>query len=315
MPAALYLGWSSGSPVPTTFQTQQGQAAIGFTGFDIGTSFFPGMMILLRGWSDQSSLYYLWLPYIVLSIRFVLPSVWWSWGIVAWGIAHFAGYTWFDLFPYPWSYAPLVPGVVILAGLVFQGLSESAEDWDTLRYFLEDTFRPFLVLAQAFSLRAIVAGFTAERPPEAAQAKVLQTGSADDVYRAVGEWINAHTPENATVAAHDVGIIGYYADRAMIDLLGILQPEVAQAVGRRDLFYAIPHFLPDTIVLGENLIIYDIWLHGDPWFAAHYKPVKRFSDERFERFGNSPMVVFQRVYDPMPLIEQTANIDFSRVAL
>ena len=147
-------------------------------------------------------------------------------------------------------------------------------------------------------------------PPEAAQAKVLQTGSADDVYRAVGEWINAHTPENATVAAHDVGIIGYYADRAMIDLLGILQPEVAQAVGRRDLFYAIPHFLPDTIVLGENLIIYDIWLHGDPWFAAHYKPVKRFSDERFERFGNSPMVVFQRVYDPMPLIEQTANIDF-----
>ena len=141
--------------------------------FDIGTSFFQGMMILLRGWSDQSSLYYLWLPYIVLSIRFVLPSVWWSWGIVAWGIAHFAGYTWFDLFPYPWSYAPLVPGVVILAGLVFQGLSESAEDWDTLRYFLEDTFRPFLVLAQAFSLRAIVAGFTAERPPRSSASEGL----------------------------------------------------------------------------------------------------------------------------------------------
>ncbi len=308
-PAVLYLTLSFGSPIPTTLQTKQGQAAIGFTGFYAGTSFFQGLLILLRGWLDQSLLYSLWLPVSMLGI-FCIRHFWWSWGVVAWAVSHFTAYSLLGAAPYTWYYAPLVPGAVLLVGLGLQYLTGWAQRvW--LQVLLGGALLSCLVLAQVTSLQAIVSEFTAELPPTSEQAKVLPRSHTNDMYRAIGEWLHAHTPQNATIAVNDVGIIGYYADRAMIDFLGILQLDVAQALERRDLFYAIPHFLPDYIVLGEDLVIYNIWLRGDPWFSAHYKPIKVFTDEQFVRFGGSPLVVFKRVYNPTPVIEQATNIAFT----
>ena len=307
LPVIFYLAVSFGPTLPTTFQTQQGQATIGYTGFGIGTSLAGGLQIMLRGWLDQSSLHFLWLPFTSLGIL-LLPKSLWSTGIVAWGGLLIVSYALLDVLPFTWAYAPLVPVVVLLVGLALQQLTGWLH-WVWLQLSLVGAVLLCLVLAQAISLKAFVSGLTTEHLPKDVQAKVVPTGRGNNVFRAVGEWINVHTPPDALVAANNVGIIGYYADRAMIDFLGILQPEVAQALKRRDLFYAIPHFLPDYIVLGDNLIIFDIWLHGDPWFAAHYKPVKRFTDERFERLGGRPMVVFQRVHDPMPMIEQETEIN------
>jgi|DewCreStandDraft_1066081.scaffolds.fasta_scaffold02044_13 hypothetical protein len=43
---------------------------------------------------------------------------------------------------------------------------------------------------------------------------------------AAAEWLREHTPPEALVAAHDIGAIGYYADRPLIDLAGLVTPEV-----------------------------------------------------------------------------------------
>lgn len=45
-------------------------------------------------------------------------------------------------------------------------------------------------------------------------------------YRDIGEWLNENTSSDARVALHDVGIIGYYARREIIDLYGLVTPEV-----------------------------------------------------------------------------------------
>ena len=63
LPAIFYLAVSFGPTLPTTFQTQQGQATIGYTGFGIGTSLAGGLQIMLRGWLDQSSLYFSLAPF------------------------------------------------------------------------------------------------------------------------------------------------------------------------------------------------------------------------------------------------------------
>lgn len=43
---------------------------------------------------------------------------------------------------------------------------------------------------------------------------------------AAAEWLREHTPPDALVAAHDIGAIGYYAQRPLIDLAGLVTPEV-----------------------------------------------------------------------------------------
>jgi len=40
------------------------------------------------------------------------------------------------------------------------------------------------------------------------------------------KWIGENTPEDALVAAHDIGALGYYGKRKIIDLAGLVSPEV-----------------------------------------------------------------------------------------
>jgi hypothetical protein len=43
---------------------------------------------------------------------------------------------------------------------------------------------------------------------------------------ATARWVQANTPEDALIAAHDIGAIGYFADRHILDLAGLISPEV-----------------------------------------------------------------------------------------
>jgi hypothetical protein len=43
---------------------------------------------------------------------------------------------------------------------------------------------------------------------------------------AVARWLNAHTEPNALVAVHDIGAVGYFARRPLLDLAGLVSPEV-----------------------------------------------------------------------------------------
>ena len=42
----------------------------------------------------------------------------------------------------------------------------------------------------------------------------------------VGHWIASNTPPDSLIAAHDIGAIGYYGNRKMLDLAGLISPEV-----------------------------------------------------------------------------------------
>jgi hypothetical protein len=43
---------------------------------------------------------------------------------------------------------------------------------------------------------------------------------------AAARWVAANTPADALVAAHDIGGLGYFAQRELIDLAGLISPEV-----------------------------------------------------------------------------------------
>lgn len=46
------------------------------------------------------------------------------------------------------------------------------------------------------------------------------------VHMPAAEWINVNTPQDAVIATHDIGIIGYYTERPIVDLAGLITPEI-----------------------------------------------------------------------------------------
>ena len=42
------------------------------------------------------------------------------------------------------------------------------------------------------------------------------------MYGVVGDWLQDHTPPHATVGTLEVGIIGYYSQRSMVDFAGLI---------------------------------------------------------------------------------------------
>jgi len=95
----------------------------------------------------------------------------------------------------------------------------------------------------------------------------------DTTRRAVGEWIDAHAPPDASVAMEAIGYQGTYCRRRVIDLAGLISPEVvhirrestsnAEAFGK-----IIDRLRPDYIVLRTAEVELNRHLHGGPLFET-----------------------------------------------
>ena len=48
----------------------------------------------------------------------------------------------------------------------------------------------------------------------------------NDRHVAAGKWIDAHLPQEAFIATHDIGAIAYYGKRKILDMVGLVTPEI-----------------------------------------------------------------------------------------
>ncbi len=48
----------------------------------------------------------------------------------------------------------------------------------------------------------------------------------DWVHMQAAQWINANAARDAIIATHDIGILGYFTNRQIVDLAGLVTPEV-----------------------------------------------------------------------------------------
>lgn len=48
----------------------------------------------------------------------------------------------------------------------------------------------------------------------------------DLIHMQIARWINNHAPQDAVIATHDIGIIGYFTNRQIADLAGLTTPEI-----------------------------------------------------------------------------------------
>jgi hypothetical protein len=297
---ALWLLVQSGSPIPVTLRAKIIQARFRLTGFYPGTTFLRGGTILWRAWSQQTWLYWLALP-PALAGAVVLRRARWAWGVAAWSVLMMLAYVVLGVAPYAWYYAPLVPVLALLVGLGAEQIGRSvARGRGKVAILAVVALALPLLGARLVSLNRMARAQRGPVPPsEEVDAKVLPEAKIP-LYRHAGEWLAANTPPEATVGVLEVGVMGYYADRRMVDFLGLLQPPVARALARGDIFWAVPAYAPDYLALTAVNPLYAYPILEDGWFRRAYRPVASLADERF---WGSPITIYRRVEAAPPLAQ------------
>lgn len=230
-----------GSPLPVTLAVKHQQGVM-----TISQRFAPGLLSIL-GW-------YAWWPYLLeagLSVAGMIFMFWRArhWALFfAWTMLYFLAYSALGVSGYFWYYAPLVPGFIVLLGLGISSIRELFTSHRTTFYYIT-TMALLLVLvtAQAYHLRQL-----RQYPYHR-----LFIDNRLVIYGVAGEWLQDHTPPHATVGTLEVGIIGFYAQRRMIDFAGLIQPEVsnqltAHATYEDAALWAVERYHPDYLVVFEN---------------------------------------------------------------
>lgn len=109
---------------------------------------------------------------------------------------------------------PLLSVILVLAGVGFGAVLRALFSASAAR----------VAWAMSAALFSITAGLSAV--PAALDARDLQSYRYERSLMAAGRWLHDHTPPGASVLLEPLGYAGYFADRRMIDEVGLVAPAV-----------------------------------------------------------------------------------------
>lgn len=217
LPWALWAFGRYGTVVPSGWAAKRAGAAIvhGARGYDL---FARGLWRLPRELVAESPAYLLWLPLAVLGAVWLArrrprPAVL----LAAWSMVYFAA---FELAGLPWRHlwywAPLQLPLVVAGAAGVEALAAALE-----------RRRPAL-RRWAFGLGVLALLYILLLAQVESSRRSPQLPLRAAAYREIGEVLRCRPGER--LAAWEVGILGYYSGCPMLDLAGILSPEV-RAIG------------------------------------------------------------------------------------
>ncbi|MFC1960519.1 hypothetical protein ACFLYO_07405 [Chloroflexota bacterium] len=313
LPVLVFYGWAwltYGSPLPATLSAKRAQAEMGITGFGVGTTTWEGLRLIGASLLAQSPLYLLMGGLAIVGLFVLGAANSATLIIVLWGGLHVAVYAVLHVAPYRWYYAPLVPGVVMLAALGLDFLAERLPGL-RLRQLVVGILALLLLLPPLASFITVNRYFAAGGPP-GAMVPVVDWAT----YQETGAWLAANTPPDALIGVAEVGQLGFYAERNMTDNPGLLQPVVAGNLKRGDAYSWLPAFAPDIVTFQRfgdaPPVIFNVRLDTDPWFTASYALVETFDDPRY---AYGPVEIYERVTVQRPMTEYRAAFDFGPLRL
>jgi len=153
-------------------------------------------------------------------------------------------------------------------------------------------------------------GVTRDLPRRIRRARDFQDNEWS-LRRGIGLWLNRNTPPNASIAMEAIGYQGYFAERRVIDMAGIVTPRVVQfkaSTGSNGaLFRRVwTEFKPDYIVLRSFEVDENRHFNGGNLFESeverahfftHYRERRRFSAPHPDI---APLVTHLTLYQRLP---------------
>lgn len=106
-------------------------------------------------------------------------------------------------------------------------------------------------------------------------------------FEEVGAWLRENTQPSSTIAAMEIGKIGWFSQRQMVDYLGLLDSGANGAVARGDFLWWPSHYQPDYWVTRGAFV--DRPFFNSRCFGTSFTPV----------FRTNALTVYQRI-QPIP---------------
>ncbi len=262
---SIYAAWTFGSPFPNTLEAKRAMGASGLWRSLWHGVFYTGGRYL------QSSPLFVWfvLPAVLgvgrmfrLDRRFLL--------IAGWPLLIFVGY-WAMGVPAAYNYyAGLVPFLMILTALGTVSLGRRIADRLSDRRRHEGRVIALLCVPLLVAVLVPTVSLMGREPQP-----------RYPIYRSAGEWLADHTPAAASVGMVEIGIVGFYSDRYVVDVCGLVTPAVGPHIAAGDVAWPVRTYRPDFMLLHDPL-----WdsLEGPiasaPWFRESYKRIRSFDGPR-----------------------------------
>ncbi len=166
-----------------------------------------------------------------------------------WGLAYIGAYAFLNVpFCFVWYWVPLILILSIWIGISIQFLysrywESEMESKLTFKSIIYGSFYAFIPL-----LLFIHFGTHLK-----AETSIFQfTDQKEIAYGKVAEWINKNTPQDATIMMEEIGFVGYYTHRRIIDQSGLATPEVITQYQQGNPYWAYDHYQPDYLIIHKD---------------------------------------------------------------
>lgn len=237
-PALLAAWWYFGTPLPATLGAKRSQAFISGS-----RGYFQGLRERLWALTTGPLSW----PLVALAplgaaegaMRRGPLAV-----VALWGLLHALAYSALGVTAYFWYYGPALVGLLAAAALGAQ----------LLYAWLVRRGRPRVATALVGALAlAVLAGQVGDL-----RALAARPDARLGLYRAAGEWLRQHTGPGDAVGTLEIGVIGFYSRRPMVDFAGLVQPEVGRVFREGGGYaeaarFAIRQFRPAYLVNQEYI--------------------------------------------------------------
>ena len=262
---SIYAAWTFGSPFPNTLEAKR---AMGESG--LWRSLWHGVLYTGRRYLEASP-FFVWfaLPALLgvfsicrLDRRILL--------IASWPLLIFLGY-WAMGVPAAYNYyAGLVPLLMILTALGTASLAgRVAREWSGWRRH-EIRICALLCIPLLIAVLTPTVNLLGREPQPRYR-----------IYRTAGEWLAENTPANATVGMVEIGIVGFYCDRYIVDVCGLITPTVGPHMATGDVSWPIRTYRPDFMLLHDPLwASLESPIASAPWFRESYECIRTFDGPR-----------------------------------
>lgn len=135
--------------------------------------------------------------------------------LAGWWVTHLTLYAW----QLPLTYQHGRYQMPVLAAFLIVGIVGSV--------MLRDAFQPGM--ARRIIERTALAAYAVTNLvflSFGAQAYAQDVGFIEGEMVTTAHWLATHTPANSVIAVHDIGAVGYFSGRRLLDLAGLITPEV-----------------------------------------------------------------------------------------
>ena len=168
-------------------------------------------------------------------------------------------YVFLKLPNYPWYYAPFFYLMLIFACLGVSRLSKRLLSREKFN------FRVLIFLglcsATVFTLTNVVS---------------FKERGRIEAYARIGSWIEKNTAPNASIAMVEIGTVGWYANRNIIDILGLVSKHNADYISNGNQFAWLSQYQPDYILSHDPIWRFERFTKILEQNAA-YAPMQEFN--------------------------------------